>query len=197
MSFLFRNFESRRCDDNQQITVSHFGEHKRLHLESSKQNYYIISLRATIKAIFTSLIENYNWMSHGCKGYPGGPPWKTPIFPAFYHPLKFKKWTLGVTRTEGVTRRVCLWHLKASFQSVLIKPNAQHDRHEGKTLLACHDLNKYSVILMLVFDTTTRERAQSNLPFAFHVTRPLFLCRSVVSVSPSVALSPRISNVVL
>ena len=36
------------------ITVSHFGEHKRMHLESSKQNYYIISLRAIIKAIFTS-----------------------------------------------------------------------------------------------------------------------------------------------
>jgi len=35
--------KSRRCDDNQQITVSHFGEHNRLHLESSKQNYYIIS----------------------------------------------------------------------------------------------------------------------------------------------------------
>ena len=35
-------------------SVSHFGEHKRLHLESSKQNYYIISLRAIIKAIFTS-----------------------------------------------------------------------------------------------------------------------------------------------
>ena len=43
---------------NQQITVSHFGEHKRLHLESSKQNYYIISLRAIIKAIFTSLYIN-------------------------------------------------------------------------------------------------------------------------------------------
>ena len=36
------------------LTVSHFGEHKRLHLESSKQNYYIVSLRAIIKAIFTS-----------------------------------------------------------------------------------------------------------------------------------------------
>ena len=36
-------------------TVSHFGEHKRLHLESSKQNYYIISLRAITNAIFTSL----------------------------------------------------------------------------------------------------------------------------------------------
>jgi len=52
MSFLFRKVED---DDNQQITVSHFGEHKRLHLENSKQNYYIISLRAIIKAIFTSL----------------------------------------------------------------------------------------------------------------------------------------------
>jgi len=47
--------KSRRCDDNQQITVSHFGEHKRPHLESSKQNYYIISLRAIIKTIFTAL----------------------------------------------------------------------------------------------------------------------------------------------
>ena len=28
-------------EDNQQITVSHFGEHERPHLESSKQNYYI------------------------------------------------------------------------------------------------------------------------------------------------------------
>jgi len=44
----------RRCDDNQQITVSHFDEHKRLHLESSKQNYYIISLWVIIRAIFTS-----------------------------------------------------------------------------------------------------------------------------------------------
>ena len=33
-----------RCDDNQQTTVTLFGENKRLHLESSKQNYYIISL---------------------------------------------------------------------------------------------------------------------------------------------------------
>jgi len=30
-------------NDNQQTTVTHFGENKRLHLESSKQNYYIIS----------------------------------------------------------------------------------------------------------------------------------------------------------
>jgi len=35
------------------ITVSHFGEHKRLHLESSKRNYYIIFLQAILKAIFT------------------------------------------------------------------------------------------------------------------------------------------------
>ena len=55
-SFNVFSFEkSRRCDNNQQITVSHFGEHKKLHLESSKQHYYIISSRAIIKAIFTSL----------------------------------------------------------------------------------------------------------------------------------------------
>ena len=42
--------KSRRCDDNQQITVSHFGEHKRLHLESSKQNYYIISCMSKNKS---------------------------------------------------------------------------------------------------------------------------------------------------
>jgi len=54
LSHIFSFEKSRRCDDNQQITVSHFGEHKRLHLESSKQNYYIISLRAIIKSIFTS-----------------------------------------------------------------------------------------------------------------------------------------------
>jgi len=41
-----------RCNDNQQTTVTHFGENKRLHLESSKQNYYNISLRVIIKAIF-------------------------------------------------------------------------------------------------------------------------------------------------
>jgi len=35
--------KSRRCDGNQQTTVTHFGENQRLHLESSKQNYYIIS----------------------------------------------------------------------------------------------------------------------------------------------------------
>jgi len=39
--------KSRRGDDNQQITVSHLGEHKRLHLKSSKQNYYIISCMCT------------------------------------------------------------------------------------------------------------------------------------------------------
>jgi len=41
-------------DHNQQTTVTHFGENRRLHLESSKQNYYIISLWVIIKAIFTS-----------------------------------------------------------------------------------------------------------------------------------------------
>ena len=53
---VFSFWKSRRCDDNQQITVSHFGEHERQHLESSKQNYYIISVRAIIKAIFTSFL---------------------------------------------------------------------------------------------------------------------------------------------
>jgi len=39
------SFEKRRkCDDNLQTSVTHFGESNRLHLESSKQNYYIISL---------------------------------------------------------------------------------------------------------------------------------------------------------
>ena len=44
--------KQKRCNDNQETTVSHFGENKRLHLESSKQNYYIISLCVIIKAIF-------------------------------------------------------------------------------------------------------------------------------------------------
>jgi len=41
--------------DNQQTTVTHFGENKILHLESSKQNYCIISFWAIIKleTIFT------------------------------------------------------------------------------------------------------------------------------------------------
>jgi len=56
---VFSFWKSRRCDDNQQITVSHFGKHKRLCLESSKQNYYIISLRVIIKAIFTSLKKKH------------------------------------------------------------------------------------------------------------------------------------------
>ena len=42
----------RRCNDNEQITVTHLGEPKRLRLESSKQNDYIISLWVIIKAIF-------------------------------------------------------------------------------------------------------------------------------------------------
>ena len=41
------------------LTVSHFGEHKRLHLECSKIYYYIISLRVIIKAIFTSLFPKH------------------------------------------------------------------------------------------------------------------------------------------
>ena len=47
----------------QQTTVTHFGENKRLHLESSKQNYYIISFWAIIKAIFTWVMSHkYTWV---------------------------------------------------------------------------------------------------------------------------------------
>jgi len=61
MSFLLRNsFEkSRRCDDNQQITVSHFGEHKRLHLESSKRNYYIIDFTSNNKSNLHSFRDRF------------------------------------------------------------------------------------------------------------------------------------------
>jgi len=52
--------KSRRCDDNQQITVSHFCEHKRLHFESSKQNYDIVSLRAIIKVIFIHMFQEFS-----------------------------------------------------------------------------------------------------------------------------------------
>jgi len=48
----------------QTITVSHFGEHKRLHLESSKQNYYIISLREIIQPIFTSQYTTWDKHKH-------------------------------------------------------------------------------------------------------------------------------------
>jgi len=44
--------KKRRCNDSQQITSTHFGENKRLHLESSKRNCYITSLWVIIKAIF-------------------------------------------------------------------------------------------------------------------------------------------------
>jgi len=49
--------KSRRCDDNQYITVSHFSEHKRLHLESSKRNYYIISFTSNNKSNLHSFIH--------------------------------------------------------------------------------------------------------------------------------------------
>jgi len=49
MSFLLRKVEDvttiskpqSKARKNQQTTVTHFGENKRPHLESSKQNYYI------------------------------------------------------------------------------------------------------------------------------------------------------------
>jgi len=53
MSFLFRKVKDVTTISKSQ-SLSYLGEYKNLHLESSKQNYYIISLRAIIKAIFTS-----------------------------------------------------------------------------------------------------------------------------------------------
>jgi len=44
--------KKRRRNNNQETTVTHFGEDKGLHLESSKQNYYTISIWVIIKAIF-------------------------------------------------------------------------------------------------------------------------------------------------
>jgi len=35
---------TKKINDNQHSTVTHFGENKGLHLENSQQNYYIISL---------------------------------------------------------------------------------------------------------------------------------------------------------
>jgi len=49
--------KSRRYDNNQQTTVTHFGENKRLHLESSKQNYYIISFMSNNKSNLHSLVS--------------------------------------------------------------------------------------------------------------------------------------------
>jgi len=66
MSFLLRKEKMWR---QQQTTVTHLGQNQRLHLESSKQNYYIISLQAIIKAIFIqSLI-----LSDGCSMYKREP----------------------------------------------------------------------------------------------------------------------------
>jgi len=39
---------------SERLTVSHFGEHKRLHLESSKQDYCIISLMSNNRRILHS-----------------------------------------------------------------------------------------------------------------------------------------------
>jgi len=52
-SYLFHILKkTKRCNDNQQTIVTHFGENKRLHLESPKQKYYIISLWVIKKVIF-------------------------------------------------------------------------------------------------------------------------------------------------
>jgi|AntRauMFilla1563_2_1112583.scaffolds.fasta_scaffold01387_3 hypothetical protein len=57
-SHIFSFEKSRRCDNNQQTTITHFVEYKRLHLESSKQNFYIISFMSNNKSNlhFTSFL---------------------------------------------------------------------------------------------------------------------------------------------
>ena len=45
--------KKRRCNDNQQTTVTHFGENKRLHFESFKQNYYIFLYEMMMIAFIT------------------------------------------------------------------------------------------------------------------------------------------------
>ena len=55
MSFLLRKVEDVTTISKSQSLTS--VSNKRLHLESSKQNCYIISLRAIIQAIFTSLVS--------------------------------------------------------------------------------------------------------------------------------------------
>jgi len=59
--------------NNQQITVSHFGEHKRLNLESSKQNYLILvsfitgnsSLEPLIEGLYAQIHVNLRWRVFG------------------------------------------------------------------------------------------------------------------------------------
>jgi len=53
--------KSRRCDDNYQTTVTHFGENERLHLESSKQNYYIVSFMSNNKSNLRSCVPPCWW----------------------------------------------------------------------------------------------------------------------------------------
>ena len=47
--------KSKRCDDKLQTTVTNFDENNRLHFDSSKQNYYFISLSAIVKITFTTV----------------------------------------------------------------------------------------------------------------------------------------------
>ena len=96
-----------RCNDNQQITVSHFGEHKRLHLDSSKQNFYIISLRAIIKAIFTPLSHNLFFVS------PKKPPAhqeEQKQFPSIQTTLNEERNTSTHTASEDILKsdHVCI-----------------------------------------------------------------------------------------
>ena len=110
----------RRCNDNQQTTVTHFGENRRLHLESSKQNYYIISLWVVIKAIFTwlhscarrRLRANTSHRKKRCSGW--------------YHPRRYRlqRIRMATAGSPNAKSRTCqlLWILTFFFNSrVFIK----------------------------------------------------------------------------
>jgi len=53
--YVFSFEKSKRCDDIQQTTVTHFGENKKMHLESSKQNYHVMSFWAIMKAFLINV----------------------------------------------------------------------------------------------------------------------------------------------
>ena len=65
---VFSFAKSRRCDDNQLTTATHFSENKRLHLESSRQNSYIISFMGNDKSsLHSSVFEVFPvLMAHVC-----------------------------------------------------------------------------------------------------------------------------------
>jgi len=59
MSFLLRKVEDVTTISKSQTL---FGEHKRLHLESSKRKYYIISCMSNNKSNLHSIYERWYWV---------------------------------------------------------------------------------------------------------------------------------------